>query len=168
MRIFRLATPQDWPEIWSILEPVFRAGETYAIGRDISEADSRTYWLERPAACYVALQDGVIVGTYYIHPNHNGGGAHVCNCGYVVAQAAQGQGIARMMCEASQTQAHALGFRAMQFNLVLQSNTAAVGLWQNLGFKTIGTIPSAFDHPQMGYVDAYVMHKALTPLKTPA
>ena len=99
--------------------------------------------------------------SYFIKPNQPGQGAHVCNCGYVVAPTAQGQGVASLMCEHSQQQAVAMGFRAMQFNLVVATNEGAVRLWQRLGFRIVGTLPGAFRHRALGAVDAHVMYKAL-------
>lgn len=162
MRI-RRATSADFAELWPILKPVFRAGETYAIDRDITKAQAEQYWCKSPLATYVAEDDAGPLGTYYLRPNQAGGGAHVCNCGYIVAPEARGQGVAAAMCRHSQSEALAAGFRAMQFNLVLESNAGAVRLWQSLGFKIIGTIPEAFAHPSLGFVDAHVMHKRLDP-----
>ena len=156
----RLATPQDADAIWGLLQPVFAAAETYAIDPAVSRADALAYWMGQ-AACYVAEAEGRILGTYYIKTNQQGGGSHICNCGYIVGPEARGRGVAAAMCTASQDQARDLGYLAMQFNLVLASNTGAVRLWQRLGFDIIGTIPQAFDHPQAGMVDAYVMHKPL-------
>lgn len=158
--ILRRATKADWPAIWAILAPVFRAGETYAVDRDITEDAARAMWMEAPAATFVA-EDGDVLGTYYIKTNHQGGASHICNCGYVTAAAAPGRGIARAMCEHSQGAARDLGYRAMQFNLVLASNVGAVALWHRLGFDTVGTLPAAFDHPRLGPVDAHIMWKAL-------
>ena len=144
------------------MEPVFRAGETYAFDPVITEAEVHRVWVELPAATYVAVDDaGTLLGTYYIKPNQPGLGAHVCNCGYIVSAAARGQGIASRLCEHSQDEARRLGFRAMQFNLVVSTNTGAVRLWQQLGFSIVGTLPGAFKHPRLGYVDAYVMYKQL-------
>ena len=144
------------------MEPVFRAGETYAFDPAITEVEAHRVWVELPAATYVAVDDaGTLLGTYYIKPNQPGLGAHVCNCGYIVSAAARGQGIASRLCEHSQDEARRLGFRAMQFNLVVSTNTGAVRLWQQLGFSIVGTLPGAFKHPRLGYVDAYVMYKQL-------
>ena len=161
MALVRPATASDWPAIWSIVEPIFRGGETYAVSRSISEADARTFWVEMPQATFVAVADGVVLGTYFLKPNHAGGGAHVCNCGYAVAEAARGRGIAAVMCEHSQGEAVSRGFRAMQFNFVVSTNEGAVRLWQRLGFEVVGRLPAAFDHPAQGFVDALVMFKAL-------
>lgn len=160
MRI-RLATGADWPAIWDMLRPVFRAGETYAVDRDISEPAARTLWMDAPKATYVAEEGGSLLGTCYIKVNHAGGAAHVCNCGYITAEAAQGRGIARALCTHSQEAARGLGFLAMQFNLVVSTNTGAVRLWQDMGYTIAGHLPRAFNHPRLGMVDAYVMWKAL-------
>jgi ribosomal protein S18 acetylase RimI-like enzyme len=142
----------------------FAAGETYAFAPASSEADIHRAWIEVPVASYVACApSGEILGTYYLKPNQPGLGSHVCNCGYVVAPAAQGRGIATAMCEHSQVEAAGMGFRAMQFNLVVATNESAVRLWKKLGFAIAGTLPQAFRHARLGYVDAYVMYKQLTP-----
>lgn len=159
----RRAEPSDWAALWPILRGIIRAGDTYAIDPDISEADARVMWMEAPAATYVAESGDVVLGTYYIKTNHPGGGAHVCNCGYMVAEAARGQGVAAQMCVHSQQAARDLGYRAMQFNLVLSSNTGAIRLWERLGYDTVGQLPRAFEHPTLGLVDARVMYKWLDP-----
>jgi ribosomal protein S18 acetylase RimI-like enzyme len=115
-----------------------------------------------PTATYVAADESDdILGTYYIKPNQAALGAHVCNCGYIVAPDARNKGVASAMCRHSQAEALALGFRAMQYNLVVSSNEGAVRLWKSHDFELIGTLPEAFRHPQLGYVDAYVMYKIL-------
>jgi len=162
MWIVRRFEQDDWHALWKIMQPVFRAGETYAFDPAISEAEAYRLWIEVPTATYVAVDGaGMHLGTYYIKANQPGQGAHVCNCGYIVAAAARGQGVAAHMCEHSQQEARRLGFRAMQFNLVVSTNMGAVRLWQRLGFPIVGTLPGAFCHPQVGDVDAYVMYKQL-------
>ncbi len=152
----------DWTATWQIIEPVFRAGETYAFSPDITEATAHQVWIETPAATFVAVAEpNDILGTYYIKPNQPGQGAHVCNCGYIVAEKARNQGIASAMCDHSQREAVARGFRAMQYNLVVATNEGAVRLWQRHGFAIIGRLPGAFRHPRLGFVDALVMYKQL-------
>lgn len=158
----RRATPEDFDQIWPMLHHVFAAGETYAVDPNITKSDAFDYWMGQAKATYVAEGPAGIVGTYYIKTNQPGGGAHVCNCGYIVDHAARGQGLAAQMCEHSQKEAQGLGYRAMQFNFVLASNAGAVRLWHRLGFATVGTLPEAFAHPKHGYVDAFVMFKQLT------
>jgi ribosomal protein S18 acetylase RimI-like enzyme len=155
------ATPEDDNAIWAILEPTFRAGETYPIPRDISRAEALAYWRTPGHAVFVAEQGGVAVGTYYLRANTRGGGAHVANCGYIVAPDAMGHGVARAMCAHSLDEARPRGFTAMQFNFVIASNERAVKLWQSLGFEIVGRLPGAFAHPARGLVDAYVMFRKL-------
>ncbi len=164
MLTIRPFTEPDWPATWRILEPVFRAGETYAFSPDISAAEAHAAWVVAPAATFVAVDEaGRIVGTYYLKPNQPALGAHVCNAGYVVAETARGRGIASALCVHSQREAVARGFRAMQYNLVVATNEGAVRLWQRHGFAIAGTLPGAFRHPRLGFVDAYVMFKQLAP-----
>jgi ribosomal protein S18 acetylase RimI-like enzyme len=159
--IIRQALDDDFDAIWPLLRDVFRSGDTYAVDPQMSKSDTRTYWMINAAATYVVENDDGIVGTYFIKTNQQGGGAHICNCGYIVAPTARGQGLAAKMCTHSQTEALALGYQAMQFNFVLASNKGAVRLWHRLGFETVGTIPDAFNHPTQGLVDAFVMYKQL-------
>lgn len=154
----------DWPAIWSFLQPVFAAGDTYTFAPDSSEADIYKAWINIPSATFVACDDSQrIVGTYFIKPNQPGLGAHVCNCGYVVDPQGQGKGVAAQMCEHSQQQALAMGFRAMQFNFVVATNERAVRLWQRMGFAIVGRLPAAYQHQKLGLVDALVMFKTLLP-----
>lgn len=156
------AHTSDWPSIWRLIEPVFRAGETYSVARDVTETEARRFWIDTPLATFVAEDEtGEFLGTYFIRPNQAGGGRHVANCGYVVSEKARGRGVASEMCRHSQRFAVENGFRAMQFNFVVSSNSGAVRLWQNLGFEIVGTLPQAFEHPSEGFVDAFVMYKKL-------
>lgn len=159
MLAIRPSQSDDDAALWSMLEPVLRAGETYALPRDISRADALAYWCAEKHETFVAEQDGIIVGTYFMRPNQAGGGSHVANCGYVTACAAQGKGVARTMLEHSLSHAKARGFRAMQFNFVVSVNERAVKTWLAYGFEVVGRLPSAFEHPRLGFVDALVMHR---------
>jgi ribosomal protein S18 acetylase RimI-like enzyme len=161
MTSIRPATPKDDDAIWAILEPTFRAGETYPQPRDISRAEALAYWRTPGNDVMVAEEDGAVAGTYYLRANNKGGGAHVANCGYMVAPAAMGRGIARAMCDDSLARAKARGFNAMQFNFVISTNSRAVMLWQRCGFEVCGMLPGAFDHPEHGKVDALVMFRRL-------
>ena len=162
MTSIRSFKTSDWPALWPILQTTFASGDTYAYDPSSTEEDIYYQWIESPKATYVAVDaTGAVVGTYFIKPNQPGLGAHVCNCGYVVAPAARGQGIAAAMCVHSQSEAVALGFSAMQFNLVVATNVGAIVLWTKLGFKVMATLPRAFSHQQLGLVDALVMYKLL-------
>ncbi len=152
----------DWAATWKIIEPVFRAGETYAFSPDITEEEARKVWIDIPSATFVAVdEDNDILGTYFIKPNQPSLGAHVCNCGYIVAKHARNRGIASEMCTHSQREALSRDFRSMQYNLVVSTNKVAVRLWKKHGFEVIGTLPKAFRHSQLGFVDALILFKQL-------
>lgn len=157
----RLATSNDREAIWEILEPMIRAGETYTLPREMSKEEALAYWFSVEKETFVAEENSAIFGTYFLKANQQGGGAHVANCGYVTAAAAQGRGIARAMCLHSLERAKERGFRAMQFNFVVSTNERAVKLWQSLGFEIVGRLPGAFEHPEQGLVDALVMYRSL-------
>ena len=161
MRIVRGAKLEDADAIWRILEPMVRAGEAYTLPREMRKDDALDYWMGADHEVFVAEEDGEIFGTYFLQANQKGGGAHVANCGYVTAAAAQGRGFGRMMCDHSMERAKARAFRAMQFNFVVATNEHAVRLWQSCGFEIVGRLPDAFLHPRLGYVDALVMYRAL-------
>lgn len=153
--------PRDADAVWHIVEPVIRAGETYALPRDWSRDEALAYWTLPSHEVFVAEADGQVLGTYYLQPNQMGGGAGVANCGYMTAAEATGRGVARTMCSHSLDHARGRGFRAMQFNFVVSTNERAVKLWQALGFDIVGRLPGAFDHPAKGQVDALVMYRLL-------
>lgn len=159
--MIRKAKKEDWDSIWPIFQEVVQAADTYAYEPNTTKEQAEVIWLEYPRATYVFEEDGKILGTYYIKTNQAGPGDHVCNCGYMVSSAARGKGLATLMCEHSQRVALELGYKAMQFNFVASSNEGAVYLWEKLGFKIVGRLPGAFNHPQKGYVDALVMFKWL-------
>ena len=180
----RPAIDADREAIWNIFHEVVAAGDTYALDPNISREDAMTYWFAPGTHTYVAEIEGefagegdsfsatptrsstakpnpVIAGTYILRPNQSGGGSHVANAGFIVSATACGRGIGRAMAEHCLSEARQFGFRAMQFNYVISTNTAAIRLWQDLGFAIVGTLAKAFRHPKKGYVDVYVMYRAL-------
>jgi L-amino acid N-acyltransferase YncA len=159
----RPATDEDADAVWQILEPIIRAGETYALPRDMQRAEALAYWFTAGHEVFVAQAADEIVGTYYLRANQAGGGSHVANCAYMTAPSASGRGVGRAMAAHSLACAKARGFRAMQFNFVVASNERAIRLWQELGFAIVGRLPGAFRHPVLGLVDALVMYRSLSP-----
>ena len=157
----RPAAEADRGGIWKIFHAVVTTGDTYAIDPNISREEALHYWCGKNTDVYVAETGGRIVGTYILRPNQSGGGSHVANAGFMVDPGMHGQGIGRAMCDHCLSEARRLGFRAMQFNFVVSTNESAIRLWQNLGFKIVGTLPGAFRHPEKGYVDVHVMHCSL-------
>ena len=157
--IIRPATPADAGAIWHIIEPVIRAGDTYALPADWSEREALAYWWSPGHTVFVAEDGGAVVGTYYLRANQRGGGAHVANCAFMTAPAARGSGVGAAMCAHSLEHATAAGYRAMQFNFVVSTNDRAVALWRRFGFDIVGRLPGAFRHPTLGPVDALVMYR---------
>jgi|SRR5207253_7139352 len=181
----RPAKDSDHDAIWEIFREVIAAGDTYPLDRNISRDEALAYWCQKAAHVYIAefdrdpvgdavsvpgkptasprggRQNRQVAGSYTLHRNQSGGGAHVANAAFIVAKDARGQGIGRAMGEHCLKEARRLGFRAMQFNFVVSTNESAVKLWQDLGMKIVGTLPGAFRHPQKGYVDVYVMYQEL-------
>lgn len=155
-------TEADWPDVWSVLEPVIRAADSYPLPADAGEAAVKAYWIKKDGYNAVARDEtGAIVGVYYLRPDQGGPGDHVCNAGYAIAEQARCKGYAVALCLESQDRARAMGFAAMKFNLVVATNEGAVKAWRRAGMEIIGTAPRAFRHPQKGPVDAYIMYKAL-------
>ena len=161
MLTVRQARADDADVVWSILEPVIRAGETYTLPRDISCLEGLAFWFASGHEVFVAEDEGGVVGTYFMRANQGGGGSHVANCGYVTATGVTGKGVARTMCAHSLEHAKRRGYRAMQFNFVVSNNERAVRLWKSFGFEIVGRLPGAFLHPTAGYIDAYVMYRSL-------
>ncbi|WP_091858984.1 GNAT family N-acetyltransferase [Methylobacterium brachiatum] len=157
----RPARASDHPAIARTILPTIRAGETYALDPGLSEAEAVAYWTGADRETFVAEQDGVVLGTYYLRANQAGGGAHVANCGFMTGAAAAGRGIGRAMGEHALDRARERGFSAMQFNFVVSTNQRAVKLWRSLGFAEVGRLPGAFRHPGLGVVDALVMFRTL-------
>ena len=153
---------EDWPQIWALMEPIIRAGETYCWDRELDEESARKIWLEpRPAYVYVAHEDGRVLGTAQLHPNREGGGSHVANASFMTAAAATGRGVASALAAHVLKQAPAQGYRSMQFNAVVETNVRAVALWQSLGFRILATVPESFRHPAHGFTGLHIMHKDL-------
>jgi L-amino acid N-acyltransferase YncA len=159
----RDATADDWGAIWPFLREIVAAGETYAYDRDMTEDQARRLWMvPPPARTIVAVdEDRSVLGTANMYANRPGPGSHVASASVMVNPARSGRGAGRALGEAMLHWARTRGFRAVQFNAVVETNERAVGLWRSLGFTVIGTVPEAFAHPTHGYVGLHVMHRFL-------
>lgn len=174
----RLATSDDWDAIWPIFAAVVRSGESYMYPPDITESAARSAWMvepptnsgtgspatsaagpQRAAATFVATIDGTVVATALLKPNQPGLGNHVANGGWMVDPACAGRGVGRSLAEHVIEAARSAGYRSMQFNAVVSTNTRAIGLWRSLGFAVVGTVPNAFRHVTHGLVDIHIMHR---------
>jgi L-amino acid N-acyltransferase YncA len=161
--LIRDATPADWPAIWPFFHQIVAAGETYAYDRGLTEERARAVWLlDPPGRTVVAVDaDGAVLGSAKMNPNQGGPGAHVATASFMVDPAHSGKGVGRALGQHAVDWARAAGYRAMQFNAVVEANTRAVALWKSLGFDIIGTVPEAFHHPVKGYVGLHIMHRPL-------
>ena len=161
--LIRDATAEDWGQIWPFLRQIVTAGETYAYDPDMDEWTARGLWLAGPPVrSVVAVQeDGMVLGTANMYPNRPGPGSHVASASFMVDPHASGKGVGRALGEEALAWGRANGFRAMQFNAVVETNVRAVALWRSLGFEIIGTVPEAFRHPTDGYVGLHIMYRRL-------
>jgi L-amino acid N-acyltransferase YncA len=159
----RDATPDDWPAIWPIVRAVVVAADTFTYDPAMSEDEAHAMWMVGPPGRTTVAGDarGAIVGTANMYANRAGPGAHVASASFMVASSARGSGVGRALVEDALEWARAARFRAMQFNAVAATNTAAVALYESLGFTIVGTVPEAFEHPEHGLVGLHVMHRPL-------
>ncbi|MEU1351761.1 GNAT family N-acetyltransferase [Streptomyces sp. NPDC005795] len=161
--LIREATAEDWPAIWPFFHEIVAAGETFTYPLDLGEADALDWWLLKPPnRTVVAVDDGGnVLGTAKMNNNQMGNGAHIASASYMVDPRHAGQGVGRALCEYTIDWARTAGFRAMQFNAVVEGNGAAVGLYRSLGFEILGTLPEGFNHPKKGFVGLHIMHRPL-------
>jgi L-amino acid N-acyltransferase YncA len=157
----RPATRADEASIWTIFRQVVAPGDTYVFDPEMPREEALAYWFRSDTHTSVAENEGEVVGTYILKPNQPALGSHVANAAFMVSPSARGLGVGRAMGEHGLAEARRLGFRAMQFNFVVSTNLAAIRLWQRLGFRIIGTLPGAYRHSELGYVDAHVMFRTL-------
>jgi ribosomal protein S18 acetylase RimI-like enzyme len=159
----RPAVAGDFDAMWEIFRAVVAGGDTYPFAPGTPRADAHAYWLAPNAATWVIEADGKVVGMYKLVANQPGLGSHIANASFMVDPAFGGKGAGKAMGLHCLEEARRRGYRAMQFNFVVSTNTRAVALWRSLGFAIVGTLPGAFMHKELGYVDAYVMYRPLEP-----
>ena len=158
----REMTAADWPAMWEVIRPILRAGDTYTIAPDMDEAAARVFWCDPPSTAVTVVEiDGQILGTAHMGPNRDGPGAHVANASYMVADAARGRGVGRALVVDSLERLKAQGFEALVFNAVAASNRGAIRLYEDLGFRILGSVPGGFRHPVEGLVALHVMYRVL-------
>lgn len=157
----RKATQDDNDQVWEIFKAVISTGDTYVFDPNTAKVDLQKHWFADYMDTFVVEEQGKILGTYIIKPNQIDLGNHIANCSYMVSPNAQGKGVGKLLCEHSLAFGKEQGYRAIQFNIVVSTNIAAIKLWQKYGFQIIGTTPEAFRHQSLGFVDAYIMYKRL-------
>jgi L-amino acid N-acyltransferase YncA len=157
----REARAEDWPGIWPIVEEVVRAADTFAYEPTMTEEQARSAWLDAPERVVVAVRDDVVVGTANMYPNRPGPGSHIASGSIMVDRAVRGTGAGRALVEDMIDWAGRQGYAAIQFNAVVDTNAAAVHLYESLGFVTLGIAPGAFRHPELGDVGLRIMWREL-------
>lgn len=159
----RTARPEDWAGIWPILREVCAGGDVYTYPRDIAEDAAEVIWMwpETNTVLVAETPDDGIVGSAKFGPNQGGPGSHVANASFIVSSQARNLGVGRALGVAVLDGAKAAGFRAMQYNAVVETNAPAVKLWLSLGFEILCTVPEAFDHATLGPVGLHIMHRRL-------
>ena len=159
----RDARPEDWGAIWPFFREIVAAGETYAYDPEMTESEGRRIWMVGPPARTVVAtgSEGEILGTASMYANRPGPGAHVASASFMVDPRHGRRGVGRALGEHMIEWAGQRGFRAIQFNAVVETNAPAVALWRSLGFEVVGTVPEAFAHPRHGYVGLLIMHRFL-------
>ena len=158
--VIRPIREDDHSTVGEILGTLTRKGESWPVSPAYTNAEALAFWFSH-GQVFVAELDGEVVGTHFVGPNATGGGSHVANGGFGVAQLAWGSGVGRSMCTHAVAEARRQGYRAMQFNTVLSCNDRALALYESLGFTIVGCVPEAFLHPTKGYVDFLIMHRFL-------
>ena len=161
--VIRDAGPEDWDAIWPFFREIVAAGETYAYDRDMDHSEARRVWMvTAPGRTVVATDsDGTILGTASMYANRGGPGSHVASASFMVDPRHAGHGTGRALGEYVLDWARESGYRAIQFNAVVETNERAVALWHSLGFTVLASVPEAFDHPRHGYVGLLIMHRSI-------
>jgi GNAT superfamily N-acetyltransferase len=149
----------DWLQVWPIVRAVVQAADTFAYDPAMTAEAAHATWVEAPPGLTVVAVDGErILGTAKMGPNRAGPGAHVATASFMVVPAARGRGIGAALCRFALDWARKQGFAGMQFNAVVETNHAAIDLYQRLGFTIVGTVPGAFAHPTKGRVGLHIMY----------
>jgi len=161
--MIRDARREDWEAIWPFFRRIVAAGETYAYDRDLTEAEAERIWMVGPPGRTVVATDSddAVIGTASMYANRGGPGAHVASASFMVDPGHAGHGTGRALGQHVLAWARASGFRAIQFNAVVETNERAVALWRSLGPSVLATVPEGFDHPTRGYVGLLIMHRFL-------
>ena len=150
----------DLPQAAAVWNEVVAAGESFPGDQILTEAEAwEMFCAQTETVC--AMKDGEVVGVYILHPNNIGRCAHIANASYAVKAGLRGQGIGRLLVEDCLARAKKDGFRGLQFNAVVASNTAAIALYLKLGFKVLGTVTGGYRDKDGHYRDTLIFLKTL-------
>ncbi|MFI6348484.1 GNAT family N-acetyltransferase [Streptomyces sp. NPDC050560] len=158
--LIRDAREEDWPQIWPFWRRIVAAGETYTWDPATPEPEAHALWMGPSKRTFAAQEGERVIGSAYLVPNYGGPAAGVAGAAFMVDPDHAGRGTGRALAEHVLAEARSVGYHAMVFNAVVETNPA-VRLWTSLGFAIVGTVPAVFDHPRHGRVGLHVMHREL-------
>jgi GNAT superfamily N-acetyltransferase len=140
----RPVTKADHDDLFAAFSRIVDDREGFPQEPPLRRPDFDDYWLAHSSSVIRARVDGRLVGAYYLKPNFVGRAAHIANAGYFVVPGFRGRGLGRGLILHSLDEARRLGFDALQFNLVFESNPAR-RLYEELGFEVVGRVPRAVE-----------------------
>ena len=151
----------DWAQLWPVMAEVARAQETYAYEPDMTAEQGRAAWIApAPWETFVAVDGDRLLGSARTGPNRPGPGSHVSTASFLVDADARGRGVGTALCRHVLDRAVERGYAGMQFNAVVETNRAAVAVYERFGFTIVGTVPGAYEHATAGRVGLHVMYCA--------
>ena len=150
--VVRPIQPEDLPAATAIWNQVVEDGVAFPQLEVLDLAAAEQFFHEQDLTA-VAVLDGKVAGLYILHPNNIGRCGHICNASYAVERNLRGCGVGKALVQDCLRQGKKLGYRILQFNAVVATNTAARSLYERLGFVQLGTIPGGFRMPDGHYED---------------
>lgn len=159
--IIKEANFKDFKKIWPIFNNVIQTCDTFVFPPEMSYGEANTYWMSSPNKVFIVCKNDEVLATYMLKPIHSGNGSHIANASFMVGEKARAKGIGKLMGLHCIQTAKKLGFKAIQYNMVVSTNSIAVNLWKSLGFKILATVPGGFKHKELGFVDSYIMFREL-------
>jgi ribosomal protein S18 acetylase RimI-like enzyme len=156
--VLRLLTREYLPQAAAIWNSVVAEGTSFP-GDEILSDEQAWEMFQAQTASVCAMDNGEVVGVYILHPNNFGRCGHIANASYAVKAGLRGRGIGRALVLDCIEKAKTHGFKALQFNAVVTTNTAAIALYIKLGFRVIGTVPGGYRYNDGGYRDTLIMIK---------
>ena len=141
-------------EALTIWNEIVNEGNAFPQDRAMDLNESIAFF-DSQSKTMIAIDDKTnkTLGLYILHPNNVGRCGHICNASYAVSKTARGRGIGRILVKDCISRAKTLGFRILQFNAVVASNTPALNLYKDLGFTQLGVIPKGFKNKNGDYED---------------
>ena len=140
--------PYDKKDIIDIIEiwnEVVECGNAFPQIEKLTDISGDSFFMEQSftGVAYNTENDEV-VGVYILHPNNCGRCGHICNASYAVKSTARGNHIGEALVKHCMKKAKEIGFKILQFNAVVRTNTPALELYKKLGFTQLGLIPNGF------------------------